>query len=174
MTELLGCPFCGKANTPAVFEFDGEPYVPGYEIRCDASGFDGDPGRGCGATSGWGETVAEATETWNRRASLPEAPAVPVGGWSYSINYGPDGEENYANLTTPTGEHVANIRTHHAMAIVRGLNAVDGELALAIASELRELLPSMGLPKFKRIMGKVRAALTKAHLSPGTAEEEKP
>lgn len=57
-------------------------------------------------------------------AMLAKGALGVVGGWRYSINYGPDGEENYANLTTPTGEHVANIRTHHAMAIVAGLNAV--------------------------------------------------
>ncbi|TIM41774.1 MAG: hypothetical protein E5Y55_24150 [Mesorhizobium sp.] len=58
------------------------------------------------------------------------APATQAGpgdmvvkGWTYSINYGPDGEENWANLTTPNGEHVGNIRTHHAQAIVRGMNA---------------------------------------------------
>lgn len=50
-------------------------------------------------------------------------PSGVTAGWSYQINHGPDGQEEWANLTTPNGEHVANIRTHHAIAIVRGLNA---------------------------------------------------
>lgn len=49
--------------------------------------------------------------------------AVKGGGWTYSINYGPEGEENWANLIAPDGSHVANIRTHHAKAIVAGLSA---------------------------------------------------
>ena len=42
--------------------------------------------------------------------------------WRYSINYGPEGEAHYANLTTPEGQHVANIRTDHAIRIVEGMN----------------------------------------------------
>ncbi len=48
---------------------------------------------------------------------------VETKGWGYSINYGPDGEENWANLTSPSGALVGNIPTHHAMEIVRGMNA---------------------------------------------------
>jgi hypothetical protein len=42
--------------------------------------------------------------------------------WSYTINYGPDGEENYANVYTPDGEFVGNLKIHHARAIVAGMN----------------------------------------------------
>lgn len=41
----------------------------------------------------------------------------------FRINYGPDGEENWANLIAPDGSHVANIRTHHAKSICDGMNA---------------------------------------------------
>ena len=44
-------------------------------------------------------------------------PDPPSTGWRYSINYGPDGEADWANLIAPNGSHVANIRIHHAMAI---------------------------------------------------------
>ena len=50
------------------------------------------------------------------------SPGVP-DGWRYSINYGPDGQEDWANLIAPDGRHVANIRTHHAIAIVAGMNS---------------------------------------------------
>jgi hypothetical protein len=46
-------------------------------------------------------------------------------GWRYSINYGPDGQEDWANLITPEGEHVANVRTRHAVRIVAALTAAS-------------------------------------------------
>ena len=55
--------------------------------------------------------------------ALQETKPVVAGGWGYSINYGPDGEENWANLIAPDGAHVANIRAHHARAIVASLAA---------------------------------------------------
>ncbi|MER9912861.1 Lar family restriction alleviation protein [Mesorhizobium sp. M0050] len=70
--ELRSCPFCGSAKKPTVMDFEGEPYVPGFEVRCDASGWEGMDERGCGATSGWGETREEATANWNRRAPLSD------------------------------------------------------------------------------------------------------
>lgn len=42
--------------------------------------------------------------------------AVPTG-WRYSINYGPDGEQNFANVYAADGQFVGNLRTHHAIAI---------------------------------------------------------
>lgn len=71
--ELLPCPFCGNASKPKIFPFEGKPRVPGYVIRCDASGFSG-PEKGCGAESGWGDTPGEAATAWNRRTASP-----PVG-----------------------------------------------------------------------------------------------
>lgn len=46
--------------------------------------------------------------------------AVPTG-WRYSINYGPDGEENFANVYAADGQFVGNLRTHHAIAICEKL-----------------------------------------------------
>lgn len=40
-----------------------------------------------------------------------------VAQWRYSINYGPDGEANYANVHAADGQFVGNLRTHHAIAI---------------------------------------------------------
>lgn len=70
---------------------------------------------------------------------------VETKGWSYSINYGPDGEENWANLTTPSGALVGNIPTHHAMEIVRGMNASTpiGE-ATTEEAKLRKALIAAG------------------------------
>lgn len=59
-------------------------------------------------------------------AALVEA--APEGRWRYSINFGPEGEEDWANLTTPKGEHVANIRTRHAVAIVHAIHGVSATL----------------------------------------------
>lgn len=66
--ELLPCPFCGNIDRLEVVPFDAEPYFPGFIVRCNASGFDGDPRKGCGCNTGWAETEAEAVDAWNRRA----------------------------------------------------------------------------------------------------------
>jgi hypothetical protein len=68
--RLPPCPFCGNATAPKVFPYSGEPYFPGYVVRCDASGWDGKPGRGCGAETGWAGTPAEAVAAWGRRSSV--------------------------------------------------------------------------------------------------------
>lgn len=72
--------------------------------------------------------AARAEEARILTAIEPVAASPGVGdGWRYSINYGPDGEEDWANLIAPDGQHVANIRTHHAMAIVTGLRRRSGK-----------------------------------------------
>lgn len=72
--ELLPCPHCGSVDHPRVrpypWELEGETDLAwGFHVICDASGFD-NRRRGCGSTSGWGETRAEATDVWNRRTPL--------------------------------------------------------------------------------------------------------
>jgi len=78
--ELLPCPFCGIAGRSRIVPFDGEPYFPGFMVRCNASGWDGDPRKGCGATTGWAETEAAAISAWNRR-SHSRASGVKALGW---------------------------------------------------------------------------------------------
>jgi hypothetical protein len=69
MSALLkACPFCGSADRPAVMPYTGEPYIPGFVVCCSASGFDGQPGRGCGSCTGWHETPTEAAKAWNGRS----------------------------------------------------------------------------------------------------------
>lgn len=45
--------------------------------------------------------------------------------WRYSINYGPDGEQNYANVYDGDGQFVGNLRIHHAIAVVTAYNAAS-------------------------------------------------
>jgi len=52
-----------------------------------------------------------------------------MGTWQYSINYGPDGEANYANVHDADGFFVGNLRTHHAIEIVTSMNALTAERA---------------------------------------------
>jgi len=66
----------------------------------------------------------------NDPENVPEKENI-AGRWSYSVNYGPDGEEDWANLISPEGGHVANIRTHYAKRIEAGLN-VAGDLPSTI------------------------------------------
>lgn len=46
-----------------------------------------------------------------------------MGVWRYSINYGPEGEANYANVYDDQGALVSNLKTQHAVAVVAAMNA---------------------------------------------------
>lgn len=52
------------------------------------------------------------TETLNEKAL-----------WRYSINYGPEGEANYAFVYDADGHLVSNLKTNHAIAVVAAMNA---------------------------------------------------
>jgi len=72
--ELVECPHCGSGKHVMVEEYqfppddEGEAWKWGYHVVCSAAGWDNAP-RGCGSSSGWGETPAEATAAWNRRST---------------------------------------------------------------------------------------------------------
>lgn len=55
------------------------------------------------------------------------------GEWRYSINYGPEGEANYANVYDGNGALVGNFKLHHAIAIVS-----RGDPASVMLEALRE------------------------------------
>lgn len=60
--RLKPCPFCG-AKTSVEIEIDDEDdYATNYAVNCDYSK------GGCGATSGYRQTKAEAIELWNKRS----------------------------------------------------------------------------------------------------------
>ncbi|WP_099863775.1 hypothetical protein [Pararhizobium haloflavum] len=65
------------------------------------------------------------------------------GAWRYSINYGPEGEANYANVYDDQGDLVGNFKIRHAIAVVRGANAIDrlesAERALRASMRAAEL-----------------------------------
>lgn len=60
--ELKPCPFCGQTEYLCVWA-EGIKENRQYLVVCDVS-HDG----GCGASSGWKNTIMEAKEAWNRRA----------------------------------------------------------------------------------------------------------
>lgn len=60
------------------------------------------------------------------------------GRWRWEINYGPEGEANYANVYTDKGDFVGNLRIYHAAAIVEACNAYA---VIAAIAELRAALP---------------------------------
>jgi hypothetical protein len=72
MSDILHCPFCGSARFPTITAWVDDPGF-GYTICCDAAGWSDT--KGCGASSGWGETPEEAIAIWNRRAALGGQPA---------------------------------------------------------------------------------------------------
>ena len=49
--------------------------------------------------------------------------ANTAGEWRYSINYGPEGEANYAFVYDGGGHLVSNLKIHHAIAVVEQMNA---------------------------------------------------
>ena len=76
MIELETCPFCGKnvaeitniQNCEMCANFEDEEMCPSYEecgyghfIVCNVNN------GGCGASTGWYQTVEEAINAWNRR-----------------------------------------------------------------------------------------------------------
>jgi hypothetical protein len=79
--ELVECPHCGSGKHAMVEEYqfppddEGEAWKWGYHVVCSAAGLDHIP-RGCGSSSGWGETPAEAIAAWNRRT--PAANSYPL------------------------------------------------------------------------------------------------
>jgi hypothetical protein len=64
--------------------------------------------------------------------------------WHYSINYGPDGEANYANVHAADGQFVGNLRTHHAIAICNAF-AVCEKLATTPSSPVSAPSPAGGV-----------------------------
>jgi hypothetical protein len=45
--------------------------------------------------------------------------------WRYQINYGPDGEEDYANVYDQLGMFVGNYKLHQAIHIVQSANTAE-------------------------------------------------
>jgi hypothetical protein len=86
LNEAKDCPFCGKRDRlfirPYTADDGGGPFDWGFTVQCSARGIEGQ-NLGCGSSSGWGETEADAVAAWNRRAYLDrsssnEAVAVKV------------------------------------------------------------------------------------------------
>ena len=92
------------------------------------------------ASSQEGGDAADTGRPANRPHVAPPASGADSGRaqwWSYTINYGPDGEENYANVYADTGEFVGNLRIHLARKIVGGMNALASEYSRGEAAGRR-------------------------------------
>lgn len=64
---------------------------------------------------------------------------IPEDEWRYSINYGPEGEANYAFVYDGGGHLVSNLKIHHAIAIVEQMNrrAAQAERMARLEDALR-------------------------------------
>ena len=61
--RLKPCPFCGKTDSLVVWA-EGDQ----YHVVCDAADCaDGTSNGGCGASSGFADSIAEAAKAWNKR-----------------------------------------------------------------------------------------------------------
>lgn len=79
MKELKSCPFCGKnvAEITTIQEcelcsnFEDDELCPNYDMTGSCGGrfvvCNANKG-GCGAATGWYQTIEEAINAWNRRA----------------------------------------------------------------------------------------------------------
>ena len=67
--ELKPCPFCGRIDKIILVFEDDYNYCKYF---CDASGFQNNNNRGCGASSGYAPTAKEAQEKWNTRFTQSE------------------------------------------------------------------------------------------------------
>lgn len=63
--------------------------------------------------------------------------------WRYSINYGPDGEENFANVYAADGQFVGNLRTHHAISICNAFAVIHLDEAMAALREKEERVKAL-------------------------------
>lgn len=106
-------------------------------------------------------------------------------GWRYSINYGPEGEANYAMVYDAKGDLVGNLKTYHAIAVVNAANAmaaISVEKLLAAYDAESEMVPlgheniSLGASTYSwrrtvtrqlRALHSVLTAVTTAELSSG-------
>lgn len=64
-TKLKPCPFCGNTDIVMCKEPNfWEGHINGYQYQvvCDASS-----GYGCGASSGFRDTIGDAKDAWNKR-----------------------------------------------------------------------------------------------------------
>lgn len=61
-----------------------------------------------------------------------------TGEWRYSINYGPEGEANYAMVYDGAGMLVGNLKTFHAAAVVNAMNSASALEALRADKERLE------------------------------------
>ena len=60
--------------------------------------------------------------------------------WRHSINYGPDGEQNYAMVYDGCGTLVGNLKTHHAIAVCNAM-----ELSARLATGLTRPAPDLAV-----------------------------
>ena len=66
----------------------------------------------------------EVKDALAKREADPVANAAKrTEAWRYSINYGPEGEANYAFVYDGGGHLVSNLKIHHAIAVVEQMNA---------------------------------------------------
>lgn len=81
------------------------------------------------------------------------------GPWRCSINYGPDGEANYAFVYDANGDLVSNFKTHHAVAIVDAMNGAAAPADVAGLVERLQGLRALVLPAPPSIIDETATAL---------------
>lgn len=72
---------------------------------------------------------------------------IPIPAeWRYSINYGPEGEANYAFVYDEGGHLVSNLKIHHAIAVVEQMNdrAAQAERMARLEEALRDIRDGRG------------------------------
>ena len=73
-----------------------------------------------------------------------------MAAWRYSINYGPEGEANYAMVYDDAGMLVGNLKTYHAIAFVSAMNAAPQPASDVPHDVVRALEEALELLQEKR------------------------
>lgn len=61
MTELKGCPFCGRSEHLEIVKLEDSMHPKQYKVTCDITS------GGCGGIGGYRFSKQEAIEAWNNR-----------------------------------------------------------------------------------------------------------
>lgn len=143
---LEPCPFCGVGDEMVIRTSEDlvQDEPPGFYTICSAA----TGHHGCGASTGWCETKAEAIAAWNRRPALPSGDELDVVAWRWPEPQTEGGFlHSVTNVEPPCSGWQGLVRQSDANTRIQSLMAeverLEGELK-AIARIISENIKDSG------------------------------